>query len=232
MFKKINKIIFLSIILFSSFGYSKENLTKITNIDEFSLFTQKYYLHPQPELINQAIIFIGSSEISKGKNSQAPIVMIFSSLFSKYGDSKKSKWKRTINGIDEPAKSMLTFAINNTPFEILNKTVSSPSKNDMNWACFFITGETKYLDSIISELKYCDDRSNLRLFLAGTSAKWSLSSNARQDDRVREYIESLKSKGDSKMRILASEILEKNPSYIQEETVNILKEQKRVGTWK
>jgi hypothetical protein len=201
-------------------------------MNEFGYFTHTYYLQPQPELINSAITFIGSSDIVSKPNAKAPLLMSFSCLFSNYGSPEKEKWKLTIKNIAEPAKSLLTQSINNSPSKLLEKTPASPAKNDMNWACFFATGDFKYLNSIIETLKHLDDREDINLFLTAASAKWSLSSNAKSHFKVKLAMEAMKVGDVPDMRPIAEEILDKDPQVIREETVAVLKEQKEKGIWK
>ena len=225
-------IVSLSILIVMQSAFALEKLEKITNMNEFGYFTHMYYLQPQPELINSAITFIGSSDVVSNPNVKAPLLMSFSCLFSNYGSTEKEKWKSTIKTIAEPAKSLLTHSINNSPSKLLEETPTSPAKNDMNWACFFATGDFKYLNSIIEVLKYLDDRKDINLFLTAASAKWSLSSNAKSHFKVRMAMEAMKVGDVPDMRPLAEEILDKDPQVIREETVAVLKEQKEKGVWK
>lgn len=209
-----------------------EKLEKITNMNEFGYFSQTYYLQPQPELITSAITFIGSSDLASDPDAEAPLLMSFSCLFSKYDSSEKDKWKATIETIAEPGRSLLTQSINSSPLQLLDEAPTSPAKNDMNWACFFATGDLEYLDSIVETLKYLDDRKDIILYLTAASAKWSLSSNARNHFKVRMAMEAMKVGGVPDMRPIAEEILEKSPQTIREETVAVLKKQKEEGVWK
>ena len=217
---------------FSIAGYAVGNIDKITNMNEFGYFTHTYYLHPQPELIEKAITFVGSSGVASNPNAKAPLLMSFSCLFSNYGSTEKEKWEVKIKSIGEPAKSILTQSISESPLELLKATPTSPAKNDMNWACFFATGDYKYLNSIIEVLKHLGNREDINLFLAAESAKWSLASNARGHFKVKMAVEAMKVGDVPAMRPIADEILNKDPQVMREEMVAVLKEQKGKGVWK
>lgn len=96
----------------------------------------------------------------------------------------------------------------------------------MNWSSFFATGNTKYLDHIISHIPYSENRTDVNLFLAGVTAKWSLCSNSRQHVAVNKYLNLLKDKNP-----LLKEILENEPQYFREMLIRILKKQRESGIW-
>jgi hypothetical protein len=221
-------ILFLSFI---TFVYSSNKLNKITNMNEFSYFIQTYYLHPQPELINDAIKFLDTSKLVSRKNTKALLLASFSCIFSKYNSKKKEKWKNLIESLQEPTKSLLRQSINKTPSEILESVPLSPKKNDMNWACFFITEDNKYLNEIISSLQYLEERNNVNLFLTASSAKWSLSSNAKRHFKVRIVLEAIKVGDVPSMRLIAKEMINGDLKKMREETVSIVKEQNKKGIW-
>ena len=102
----------------------------------------------------------------------------------------------------------------------------SPAYNDMNWSSYFASGNLKYLDNIISNIHYSNERIDMNLFLTGASAKWSLCSNARQDLNVKKYLKSQKKNNKS-----VGEILKKEPYEFKEETITVIKEQRAKGLW-
>lgn len=98
--------------------------------------------------------------------------------------------------------------------------------NDRNWASYFATGNLKYYDNIIANVPYENERTDLSLFLAGASAKWSLCSNAKQDELVKKYLTGLKDKNEN-----SKEILQEDPQYFKNKMVQIIKEQRLKGIW-
>ena len=222
--------IICTLSLFSS-ATAENKLNAITTIDEYGYFVETYYLHPEPKLINSAITYIGSSDHASDKNMKAGLLMSFSCLFSMYDHDYKEKWIQTINSIKDPEKSLLTKSVNSSPSELLKQTPLSAAKNDMNWACFFITGDSKYLNNIIQTLKYLDNRKDINLYLTAASAKWSLSSNARYHPKVKAEIEILKKDNKSPIQSIANDILIQSPQQVRQETIAVLKDQKSKGVW-
>jgi len=223
-------LIICTLTLFSS-AIAENKLNAITTMDEYGYFVETYYLHPQPNLINSAITFIGSSGAASAKNMKAGVLMSFSCLFSMYEQTQKDKWIQKINEINKQEKELLTNSINNSPSQLLKEIPLSAARNDMNWACFFITGDKKYIEDIIFALKHLDNRKDINLYLTAASAKWSLSSNAQYHPKVKDEIEILTNSDIPAMQSVAKDILSQSPKEIREETVAILKEQKSKGVW-
>ena len=111
---------------------------------------------------------------------------------------------------------------------ILGEIEVSPPYNDINWAAYFASGNTDYLDNILKNTPYDLEREDLNLFMTGFSAKWSLCSNARQDKNVKAYLESVE-EGE---KYPIAEILEKEPYEFREKAIQVVKEQREKGVWK
>ncbi len=208
-----------------------KRLEPVTNAEAFENFTQTFYFDPRPELIDSALRYVSSSEITLKKSAEAPLIMSFSCMFSRYDTANNEKWKSTINDLTEPAKSLLTKSINNTPVELLATIDESPAKNDMNWACFFATGDILYFNNIAANLKYLDERKDLNRYLTAASAKWSLASNAKRHMSVRMAIEDMKSRGVPEIRLVAEDMLTKDPRIFLEEMKSVVKVQRDKGGW-
>jgi hypothetical protein len=226
MIKRITKVAIL-IILFSQACLGNE-LREITNSNELNYFSQTYYQKPKPHLIPSAINYIESSGLSENPNAKAPLLMSFSCIFSQHKD--KEDWKEMISKLSEPSKELLSRSINESPNELLASMPTSPAKNDMNWACYFATGDIEYLNNIIHTLKYLEERQDMNLFLTAASAQWSLSANSKKHMEVMAAMMAMQVGDVISMRSIASDILEKDPQAIRDETVKILKAQKESGT--
>ncbi len=61
--------------------------------------------------------------------------------------------------------------------------IISPQALDMLWATFFATGDERVVRRIISVLQLSKDNKSAEA-LIGTSALWSLKSNAKQHEKV------------------------------------------------
>lgn len=206
-------------------------ITKITTLEEFSYFTLNYYRAPQAELIESAIQFVGDAKFVHDRNAQVPLVAAFTCIFADTDKKQRKKWSKIVSKLQPPALGLLQQALEMTPKEMLSRTPPSPSKNDMNWACYFMTGDENYLNNIIDALRYMEERRDLNLFMTAASAKWSLSSNAQTHQTVREAVETLKSEGDNVLKQHAEDILIKPPHQIQQDSIVVVKEQKKKGVW-
>lgn len=112
---------------------------------------------------------------------------------------------------------------------LVNLQDHSAEINDIMWAAYFGTGETKYLDRLITETQFANRQDSLNLFFAGTSAIWSLSSNARQHKSIDSHLRSRLLTSDSNTKALLTEILNTDPSVFRERTVAQIKEMKEKG---
>ena len=157
--------------------------------------------------------------------------MSFSCIFSQYKSKEKDSWKDLIDKLSSPSKELLRRSIDESPRQILSSIPISPAKNDMNWACYFATGNLEYLNNIIHALKHLDERQDMNLFLTAASAQWSLSVNSKKHTQVRATMMAMKAGDVIPMRTIASDILAKGPQVIRDETIAILKAQKESGAW-
>ena len=213
-------------------SFAGEKLENITTESEFEYFTQAYYMHPQPELIPRAIEYLGSSRLlTKHKNAELPTAAFFSKLFLD-NSALVGGLRKVIDRQDPETQALLIKAINNTPEQLAKQTANGAAQNDIFWGAFFASGDYAYLNKLIDQLKFLDERKDIGLYLTAASAKWSLSSNARTHFRVRMAMEAMKVGDVRKMRPIATDILEKTPEQIREETAEVIREQKEKGVWK
>lgn len=199
-------------------------LDKITSETELEYFIQTYYMHPQPELVPLAIEYYSASKLlSKYKNTALPTSAFFSKLF--LGNPLLiSDWKKLIEKQDAETRAVLVNAINNTPEQLAKQADTGMAQNDIFWGAFFASGEVSYLNKIIDQLKYLDERKDISLYLTAATAKWSLSSNLRNHPKVKMELEAFKRDGVDKMRALAEEILTKSPAQIKDEIKMVINE--------
>jgi len=191
----------------------------------FGQILQNYYLHKDKDLIDKAILFINKTPMDN--NSLHPIVTGFFGAAFLDDAVIKADFASKIDLVKKPEmKQLLQLLLSSNIDTIYSKTSVSPSLNDMNWSSFFATGNTKYLDNIIAHIPYMENRIDVNLFLAGATAKWSLCSNAKQNADVNKHISSLKDKNP-----VLKEIIENEPQYFEQETIGILKKQRKSGIW-
>jgi hypothetical protein len=197
-------------------------------LGEFSKFTQEYFRTPQPERIESAMLFLDHSPLARETRTQVLITMSFSCITHR-PELKQRSWEQAINSLHYPASALMKVAVTTEPDALVSGIPLSPQQNDMNWACFFGTGDTSYLDRIVAATSHSSERKDMNAFLAAASAKWSLASNAAHYQEVRTYVEGLRS--NKQYDAMAKEILESDPASIQAETTRIIAEQHRKGIW-
>jgi hypothetical protein len=218
---KIIKVItiFLLIFLVTPFSYGQSSERNFSNI------LQTYYLYKDKDLVDKTIDFVNHSTMSY-KRLEPILTGFFGALFLDDKDVKKS-FVSNFDKIEKPDIKELLVTLSSSNIDTLySKTKITTEYNDMNWASYFATGNVKYIDNIISKVTYENERTDINLFLAGATAKWSLCSNASQDELVKKHLNTLKDKNEN-----IKEILQEDPQYFKNKMLEILKEQKSKGIW-
>lgn len=218
---KIIKVItiFLLIFLVTPFSYGQSSERNFSNI------LQTYYLYKDKDLVDKTIDFVNHSQMSY-KRLEPILTGFFGALFLDDKDVKKS-FVSNFDKIKKPDIKELLVTLSSSNIDTLySKTKITTEYNDMNWASYFATGNVKYIDNIISKVTYENERTDINLFLAGATAKWSLCSNASQDKLVKKHLNTLKDKNEN-----IKEILQEDPQYFKNKMLEILKEQKSKGIW-
>lgn len=206
-------------VVVSSFSYGQ------TTERNFSNILQNYYVYKDKDLVDKTIDFVNHSTITYQKIE--PILSgFFGALFLSDKEVKKS-FESHFDKIEkqEIRKLMMILSASNRD-TLYSKTKVTTEYNDRNWASYFATGNLKCIDNIIANVPYENERTDLSLFLAGASAKWSLCSNAKQDELVKKYLTGLKDKNEN-----SKEILQEDPQYFKNKMVQIIKEQRLKGIW-
>ncbi len=218
---KITKVISIFFLMFfvSTFSYGQSSERN------FSTILQTYYLYKDKDLVDKTIDFVNHSTMSYERLE--PILTGFFGALFLYDKNVKKSFLKNIDKIEKPDIKELLKTLSSSDIDtIYSKTKITTEYNDMNWASYFATGNVKYIDNIISNVAYENERTDINLFLAGASAKWSLCSNANQDKLVKKHLDSLKDKNEN-----IKEILNEEPQYFKDKMVEILKEQKSKGIW-
>jgi hypothetical protein len=226
-------LIFLwfALALSSSCSLAAEKPHGVTTLNDLEVFVQTYYLHPQPELVPQAIVFIGSNSVlSNHGTSQLPTEVFFSKLF-RDNPSRMADWKKVIDNQPSETKDIFLKALENSPEQLIATADDGMVKNDLNWAAFFASGDLSYVEHIVAQLQYLGEREDMNRFLAAGSAKWSLSANAKSHTKVRLAIQEMSVRGNVEMKANANDILTKTPEQIQNEVMNVVREQRKKGLW-
>ncbi|WP_157255309.1 hypothetical protein [Pedobacter sp. Leaf216] len=218
--KKLLIIFLLAIALLPAKNAHAQNTNR-----NFGQILQTYYLFQDKDIVEKAIDFVNNTPGNYNKLS--PILTGFFGAAFISNETLKKNFTLNINRVQKPEFKQLFISLFSLNIDTLySQTKLTASLNDMYWSSFFATGNTKYLDNIISHIPYAENRSDLNLFLAGSSAKWSLCSNSMQNDKVNKHLNALKDKNP-----LLKEILENDPQYFREVMIDILKKQRENGIW-
>lgn len=203
---------------------SQEN---IGTPEEFNIFIHRYYMSPKPNLVPSAIAYY-SATYSANKSSLPPIISFFNRVFSD-NPGLKGEWRKVIDRQEQEIREFLLGAINTDSTAYLANKKTSAALNDMNWGAYFASGDDKYLANLLRATKHSSERKDLNLFLAGFSAEWSLSSNARQHESVLKYLLREQSRGEYRNTI--TELLNTDPADLRKKAIDIISQQKARGVW-
>jgi hypothetical protein len=90
---------------------------------------------------------------------------------------------------------------------------------------------TAFLQKLVDQLRYCDERDDEALFLAGATAKWSLASNALSDPFVRATLAGQTLTADQRTRALINELLREGSAQVKQEMSDLVRQQREAGKW-
>ncbi|MBV9442426.1 MAG: hypothetical protein JO217_07000, partial [Acidobacteriaceae bacterium] len=208
------------------------NYSELKTIDDVSAFMQGYYLHPQPNRIAEVIEALNPSGFVQRPTNEFAVIGFFSEVFAA-NQNRVPEWQDHIAKQDDRTKAILERALPvSKAGGLLNDTGHSAQLNDGWWAAFFASGNSKFVEKIVDELPYSDERKDELLFFAGATAKWSLASNARTDPLVRSTIEKAKARANARRQELINEVLNEDPDRIKQEMKEIVQRQREAGKWR
>ena len=207
-------------------------LTMILTEKDFDDFMNRYYLDPHPDLVGQAIGYLGSSGALKKEGAAPPVYAFFTEIFARY-PARLSEWTPIIDTQPDETRNALRRAVTTSasPNKLLDDEPPSPSRNDICWGAFFASGDHKYLTELMQQLRYMSERKDLNLFTVGGSAKWSLASNARSHPVVKSALEDARGKASGELKQQIVDVLTKSPGAIRQEMVDVIREQHAKGKW-
>lgn len=188
--------------------------------DEMRYQLAYYYLKPNSLILPALIRSIDESGILEKKSTQSPIIgFITTAMASCPSDSQV--FKETISSLSTNEHLFsFCYSLASTKDTVINWSGHDPSVNDMLWGAFFASGDKRVVERLVSEMKFCDEKDSLQLFLTGASAKWSLSSNAKQHPSVRGYLEDLVGKVPEELEGHLYETLNVDPGVLRQNMIN------------
>lgn len=205
-------------------------LSTINSDEAFGKFSKTYYLNPKPEQIRGALTYLDSAELIKDTKTRPIITMFFSCILHRT-DVQTESYLESTNKLHGSAREIAQAAISKEPDELFKDVKISPLYNDLNWACFFATGDEKYVKNVIFQLGYQTERKDMNLFFTGATAKWSLASSSQSHPIVKAAVVKLSKTDGAPTQSIAQDILRQTPKEIVAEMRSIVQEQHSKGVW-
>ncbi len=196
------------------------------NDEWFDRFTSEYYNNPNPDMVDDALLYIIKNGTLNKESAIPPLLFFFGECF--YQNKEMiAEWKSTSDGCDSTVVDFVEtiIYISDNPKEVLKAQDISPQQNDMCWGAFKASGDPFYLNMVVQNLEYLEERKALTLFLAAGTAEWSLASNAKENLDVYDKLLVLKESCTKDIADKIDELLQKDPSMIYQEVMDIVKEQ-------
>jgi hypothetical protein len=212
---------------------SAQQLPDLRTPEGIDAFTQTYYQHPRPDRIPTLIDALNSTGLLQKPSAIPPYVGFFSEVFSGNPD-KLPQWQALIDKQDAHIKAALERAVAlSKAGGVLTLRGHSAELNDMYWGAFFASGDSSFTKKLVDQLRYCDERNDLQLFMTGISAKWSLASNAQSHAVVALDLETEKGNNpDKRIRELIAELLVQGPARVKQEAAEVIRRQREAGKWR
>ncbi len=186
----------------------------ITSENDFEQWCTYYYLHPQPDLTVKALLFAEKNGYFDKESARAPFLAMISQLF-RQNPKLLPVWIKELTPMATVHKKLIWNALwlantpeskeeanlfakqfpayDHPPAQIASIPAPQPIEKmqlsadvlDMLWGSFFITGDEKYVDRIISALPGLrKGEHDPNKMMAAGAAQWSLTANAHQHQRV------------------------------------------------
>jgi hypothetical protein len=109
------------------------------------------------------------SGILKSPSSAPPLIGFFSEIFAANANHLP-EWQTHIAKQDDQTKAVLDQALKvSKSGGVLNSSGHSAQLNDACWGGFFATGNPKFVDKVVDQLRYFDERSDEALFFSGAT---------------------------------------------------------------
>lgn len=195
-------------------------------------FTQHYYRDPQPQLVGEAIEFLSSSGLLKGKAASYPYFAFFAGVFGRHPDRMK-EWEAVIARQDAVTRDLLGDAIQKS-HELKRLVMSHPptaGRNDLCWGAFFATGNSEYLVEIVKALRFMGERQDDVLFMFAATAKWSLANLIGRHPEVQKFVEFMLVNVPPPIRDDLADVIGQGAGRILQDMDRIVRAQRARGLW-
>ncbi|WP_072680082.1 hypothetical protein [Arcobacter sp. LA11] len=197
----------LIVIIFSLFVSANEK----TDIDKWLTY---YYLQPEPNKFEIVVKELSSIGFLERKKSLAPMGGFFSVIFrgnknkvdkwidflvnlkenerkifimALYYSDIKDKYEHIKKLVKTEKEKKLLFGIKKLKFiNLIDMDVISAKTLDIHWGAFMASGDERHIYKIIDSLSFggIKGKKPTNILIIEETAKWSLSSNAKQHKKV------------------------------------------------
>jgi|GEM_PF-982625 len=190
---------------------------------------QSFFTNPGSDLFTSIILSMDDdSSVKNNKGIILPLTGFITEGLCRYKDEREKyeKLGSRLKNINNIYNNCLKLSL--VKDTILNWGEHNAAVNDLHWGAFFASGDTRYLDVLVSEMKYCDSK-DINLFVTATSARWSLCSNAIAYVQVKNYLESIKEKVHWELKPYILEVLNSDPGDIRNKMLSDIRKIKADG---
>lgn len=176
-----------------------------------------YYKNPQTEM-TQVLDAIDESKLHKDK-----VYTWYTGVYLHFIFEKNVEQRETLKKLaakkGKTFKEVFSFATENKWEDLIHalQTPPQPLLNDMYWTAYHMTGDTQFLDRLVSHLDYIKDPRDPLSYMVGQTAKWSLAGNFPHDPAIRLYVEKVEKKSKGQLKKTLHEILNKPLAELREQ---------------
>lgn len=213
------------LLVWAAFIPATDAAPKFESVEAAGEFMSTYYKSPEPDAIEALIRVLGKNEQIEGNGG--PAVAGFLAEVAHANPERVENWVAVANTMDEGAAAVLIAGLESGKNidKIRSMLDVGPSYNDLRWGGFMASGEPIYVHNQIRMLGYYASNDFNELATAFT-AKWSLCSNARQHDLVREIVAKALQEAEEPFRSHLNDVLTMSPGEIRQQTIAMLKSRK------
>ncbi|MDP9203848.1 MAG: hypothetical protein M3P12_00105, partial [Gemmatimonadota bacterium] len=207
------------------------NLLALRTPDDLDRFINTYYLQPRPERIPEAMRMLTSSGVLQIAEAVGTITGFFSEIFLT-NPSHLAVWQPVIDAQPGFAKTVLDRSLSwSKAGGVLQLPGRTAQMNEFYWGAFFASGNLIYVKKLLELAPLAAERNDFNLWTIGSTAKWSLTRNARQHPLVRTILEREKRTVDKPTQDIIDEVLTRDPQRMQREMLEFRNRQIRAGKW-
>ena len=156
---------------------------------QYSAVLQHYHSQPDGRVVALLVTFLNQSAQQERRESMvnSSLLGFFSALNARDKTIKAAVASKLDSVTAQAHRQVLQRSLETSTAKLFAELPISPAYNDTAWGAFFATGEDQYLELLLRNCQHASSQ-DVALLLTGTSARWSLGANARQDSSVRAFL--------------------------------------------